>query len=820
RLLKRWIHQPLNTLEPIVRRLDAVEELTRLTRVRTQLAETLGQIGDLERLGLGDWTGYDCEVYAEYWFSVDRDEKAYEYLRKALAAYAAIGDLPLASQSASKIGRYLLRRGDWTESEGFLLESLRFANESGDPMFTSRSLYALALLRASQGYFAEAESLLVQSVERVGTIADPTTEISELIGLARLYCGFGEYSRAGYLVERAILQTERNLADPAVSANENLNFNILQYLSDAVTIQAEIRYGKREYDAAIETVRKALEIAGRTRNDRLKARLLLMLGDANAARKREKDAGRCYADALRIARRQRDADSEARITCALGKMYIGARQFDRAEECLSKALDLNGGGEGRMQQAEILHLLAGAKAGRRDYRAAKALCGRAMNLIRMNLAEGEFESARRSSRDLVDSICTDLVLLESERFRDCDSLIFAAEKAGELRSGLSGFRGGDLDDAVRRCVGRREWIPENALVIRHVVTPERTIVIAMDDARATYRSIPISSEELAKEVAAFVDAAGTTVNRAVALGKARSLYLLLLEPVSSLIEGKEVLCFVSDEALRGLPFGALVPPGADTRFLVEEKRIFASPGLLVLQAGSASSPVAGRTELLERTALIGRPEISPLLRRLYPGLDSLPHVRGELAGLRRLIPRATELVGTEATKEAVIAVIRRSSLIHIATHGVHYPVYGGSEALLLSCPDREPGEENVGASLLTESEIAGLDLSGTRLAVISSCESAVGRKGERARGYGIGGAFLEAGVHSIVATLRPVEDAAAKEFATGFYAELLRGRVEPLEALRRTANRIISEDRAAGDAMRRIDVWGPYLLLGSFSQSP
>jgi DNA mismatch repair protein MutS len=57
RLLKRWIHQPLNTLEPIVRRLDAVEELTRLTRVRTQLAETLGQIGDLERLTTRICTG-------------------------------------------------------------------------------------------------------------------------------------------------------------------------------------------------------------------------------------------------------------------------------------------------------------------------------------------------------------------------------------------------------------------------------------------------------------------------------------------------------------------------------------------------------------------------------------------------------------------------------------------------------------------------------------------------------------------------------------------------------------------------------------------
>jgi CHAT domain-containing protein/tetratricopeptide (TPR) repeat protein len=773
-------------------------------------------IGDLERLGLGDWTGYDCEMYARYLLSVDQGDKAYAYMRKALAGYVAIGDMPLASQSAGKIGSYLLRRGDWGESERFLLESFSYANEAGDPVFTSRALYALALLRASQGYFAEAESLLVRSVERIGAIADPTTEISELVGLAELYCGFGEYSRAGYLVERAILQAERNLADPAISANKNLRFNMMQHLSDAEAIRASIRYEKREYDAAIEMGRKALEMAEKTRNGRLKARLLLMLGDANAARKRARDAERCYAQALSMARRQRDRDSEIRITCALGNLYIGTGRYGKAEDCLTKALDLNPDGEDWRQEAEILRLLAGAKAGRGDYRAAKSLCERAIDVVRTNPAERGFGSAERASRDLIDSICTDLVLLESERFRDCDSLIFAAEEGRELRSGLPGFRSENLDLAIRRCVGHREWIPKNALVIQHIVTPGRTIVIAMDRARSTYRSIPVSREKLEREVAAFIEAAGTAADPAVAAERARSLFQLLLEPVSSYIESKEVICFISDEALSGLPFGALILPGAGTRFLGEEKGIFASPGLLILQAGSSIPPGAEREDFPGDAVLIGKPEISPLLRRLYPGLKSLPDARRELADLRRLIPEATELAGREATKEAAIEAICRSGLVHIATHGVRYPVYGGSAALLLSSPEPGSEEENVGASLLTESEIAGMDLAKTRLAFISSCESGVGMEAERVHGHGVGGAFLEGGARSVVATLWPVEDAAAKEFATAFYAELLRERMPPLEAFRRAAARIIAEDRAAGDAMRRINVWAPYILLGSF----
>jgi DNA mismatch repair protein MutS len=50
RLLKHWIHQPLNTVAPIQQRLDAVEELAGRPTLRLTLAEPLSQIGDLERL--------------------------------------------------------------------------------------------------------------------------------------------------------------------------------------------------------------------------------------------------------------------------------------------------------------------------------------------------------------------------------------------------------------------------------------------------------------------------------------------------------------------------------------------------------------------------------------------------------------------------------------------------------------------------------------------------------------------------------------------------------------------------------------------------
>lgn len=57
RLLKRWISQPLNALEPIRRRLEAVDEIVGQEDTRRCLSEILSRIGDLERLNTRICTG-------------------------------------------------------------------------------------------------------------------------------------------------------------------------------------------------------------------------------------------------------------------------------------------------------------------------------------------------------------------------------------------------------------------------------------------------------------------------------------------------------------------------------------------------------------------------------------------------------------------------------------------------------------------------------------------------------------------------------------------------------------------------------------------
>jgi DNA mismatch repair protein MutS len=57
RMLKRWIHQPLNKVESVQQRLRAVDELVTKSDVRRQILEVLRRIGDVERLNTKICTG-------------------------------------------------------------------------------------------------------------------------------------------------------------------------------------------------------------------------------------------------------------------------------------------------------------------------------------------------------------------------------------------------------------------------------------------------------------------------------------------------------------------------------------------------------------------------------------------------------------------------------------------------------------------------------------------------------------------------------------------------------------------------------------------
>lgn len=87
--------------------------------------------------------------------------------------------------------------------------------------------------------------------------------------------------------------------------------------------------------------------------------------------------------------------------------------------------------------------------------------------------------------------------------------------------------------------------------------------------------------------------------------------------------------------------------------------------------------------------------------------------------------------------------------------------------------------------VLTALEVLGLNLSGTKLAVLSACETGLGEIHEGEGVYGLRRAFQEAGVGSVISSLWEVSDAGTQTLMTQLYGKLLNG-ASTHQALRET----------------------------------
>jgi CHAT domain-containing protein len=308
--------------------------------------------------------------------------------------------------------------------------------------------------------------------------------------------------------------------------------------------------------------------------------------------------------------------------------------------------------------------------------------------------------------------------------------------------------------------------------------------------------------------------------------RARAVDELVMRPVRALLGKTRRALLSPDGSLNLIPFAALVDE--QNQYLITRYSFsYLTSGRDLLRLRIArenrndplivADPAFGEIEEAPAAADrdVGLADLSQLRLRRLPGTAS------EAQALKALLPRATALTDEQAT-EAALKQVSSPSILHIATHGfflkdaeatpensrdIGLPGEGAmssaaasrienpllrSGLVLAGANNRRSGEED---GVLTALEVAGLDLWGTKLVVLSACNTGVGEVKNGEGVYGLRRALALAGAESQVMSLWSVSDRGTRDLMVSYYRALRRGEGRG-EALRQVQLHMLeSKDR-------------------------
>lgn len=340
---------------------------------------------------------------------------------------------------------------------------------------------------------------------------------------------------------------------------------------------------------------------------------------------------------------------------------------------------------------------------------------------------------------------------------------------------------------------------------------------------------------------------------------AQALYQLAFQPLLPLLGETHRLFLSPDGQLDLVPFAALhdghqflvdafdftyLPSGRSLLPRPQESR---PPGSVVVLSDPDFNASLKADPPSQREALAQAERSSPG-ERFFSALRTdlahrawaptpLPGTRQEAQAIQRLLPQAQLFLGPEATKERLLH-LPTPGILHLATHGfflddapepkdsrsVHHFGAMSDEPLAPSPSDpllrsglvfaganTAPSGSSLASSspessLVTALELAGLNLWGTQLVVLSACDTGRGdvRVGQGV--YGLRRAFLVSGAETVVMSLWKVEDETTSRLMQAYYRNLMagQGRVEALgEAM-----------RALRQSQPHPHYWAPFIAMG------
>jgi CHAT domain-containing protein/Flp pilus assembly protein TadD len=339
---------------------------------------------------------------------------------------------------------------------------------------------------------------------------------------------------------------------------------------------------------------------------------------------------------------------------------------------------------------------------------------------------------------------------------------------------------------------------------------------------------------------------------------AENLYGLVWRPMAALLSGASTVFIAPDGMLNLVSFAGLVDD--ERKYLIENYPIqYLSTGrdLIRLQdepsSGSGflamADPDFNMSYGLSTVSAVGLALMTGLnLRSSCEELDklqvaALPATRNEVNAVsvqwqRNRTEPAITYFGSDATEEQFKSNAPGKRIIHLATHGFYItdecrprPLvqsFGGvwqgdaGENPLLQCGFLLAGANQHGAGaaesgredgIVTAEEVAGLNLQGADLVILSACESGLGEVKSGEGVYGLRRAFQMAGARTVISSLWPIDDKATAEFMGQLFSA--QSDVTLPMMMQRVANGQIASLRSRGKSDHPF-FWAAFVATGDW----
>lgn len=354
-------------------------------------------------------------------------------------------------------------------------------------------------------------------------------------------------------------------------------------------------------------------------------------------------------------------------------------------------------------------------------------------------------------------------------------------------------------------------LPDKAQIIQYAVLPDKLIIWAVSANNLIAVDSKITSKELTESVNNYLKLISTPANglESRTAEQAKALYKIIIEPIEPYLDRKNTICIVPDGMLNALPFASLIAPGSG-HYLIEDFTILESPSATNFILSSEQAKTKEQRDE-ERVVSIGNPRIDS---SRFPNLQELPAASIEAEHVAALSPNSILLTGDRAKEESVRKAMLQADVIHIASHSLTDQKSPLLSKLLLSTP--RSGEASVESSdgQLHAYELYQLKLKRPRLAVLSACQTGIGREYRGEGAISLIRPFIAAGVPVVVASYWNVDSTATMDLMVDFHRLRHQQHLSTTQALREAQLAML---RSNNKSLRNPSAWAAFAAFGGYT---